>query len=122
MALEASGVPSVAIHTRVFARLARASALANGMPRARQAFVPQPVVDRSPAELRAYIEGTDPISGRPFVREVLEGLTGPLDEADLKGLSFERSTPPLLAPDTEDNLQRLFIENRWTDFLPVILP
>jgi hypothetical protein len=101
MALEASGVPSVAIHTRVFARLARASALANGMPRARQAFVPQPVVDRTPAQLRAYIEGTDPVSKRPFMQEVIEGLTGALTEEDLKGVSFERSAPRLLAPDTE---------------------
>jgi len=122
MALEASGVPSVAIHTRVFARLARASALANGMPRARQAFVPQPVVDRTPAQLRAYIEGTDPVSKRPFMQEVIEGLTGALTEEDLKGISFERSTPRLLAPDTEDNFQRLFIDNNWTDFLPVVLP
>ncbi|HZT51786.1 MAG TPA: UGSC family (seleno)protein, partial [Stellaceae bacterium] len=122
MALEEAGVPSVAVHTHVFARLARATALANGMPRTRQAFVPQPVVDRSPAELRAYIEGTDPVSRRPFMQEVLEALTGPLTAEDLKGLSFERSTPRLIAPDTEENLQRLFIDNHWTDFLPVVLP
>ena len=122
MALEASGVPGVAVHTNAFARLARVSALANGMPRARQAFVPQPVVDRTPAQLRAYIEGTDPVSKRPFMQEVLEGLTGELTEEDLKGVSFDRSTPRLLAPDTEDNLQRLFLDNHWTDCLPVVLP
>src|SRR5271156_5178085 len=122
MALEESGVPSVAIHTHVFQRLARASALANGMPRARQAFVPQPVVDRTPAQLRGYIEGIDPVSKRPFMQEVIEGLTGPLNEEDLKGVSFERSTPRLLAPDSADNLDALFIENRWTDFLPITLP
>ena len=33
-----------------------------GMPRLRQAYVPQPVVDRSAADLRAYIEGQDPVS------------------------------------------------------------
>lgn len=122
MKLEEGGVPSVAVHTHVFARLAKATALAYGMPRARQAFVPQPVVDRSPSDLRGYIEGTDPISRRPFMHEVLEGLTRPLDEDDLKGVSFERSTPRLTEPDTEDNLQQLFIENHWTDFLPIILP
>ena len=122
MALEEGGVPSVAIHTHVFARLARATALANGMPRTRQAYVPQPVVDRSPDQLRGYIEGTDPVSGRPFMREVIEGLTGELTEEDLKGLSFDRNLPRLLAPDTEDNLQRLFVENHWTDCLPIVLP
>ena len=91
-----------------FARLARAAAMANGMPRTRQAFVPQPVVDLSPTELRAYIEGSDPISGRPFMQEVIEGLSHPLDTEDVKGVSFERSTPRLLAPDSEDNLRQLF--------------
>ena len=122
MALEESGVPSIAVHTHVFARLARATALANGMPRTRQAFVPQPLVGRSAENLRDYIEGNDPNSGRPFMQEVIEGLTGALTEEDLKGSSFERSTPRFLAPDTEDNLQQLFIENWWTDFLPIILP
>lgn len=122
MALENAGVPSVAVHTHVFARLARATALANGMPKTRQAFVPQPVVDKSAADLRAYIEGKDAVSGRPFMQEIIEGLTGPLDDEDLKGLSFERTTPRLVAPDTEENLHQLFIENRWTDFFPIVLP
>src|SRR5207237_9007546 len=25
-------------------------------------------------------------------------------------------------PDTEENLHRLFMENRWTDYLPIVLP
>jgi hypothetical protein len=110
------------VHTHVFARLARATAEANGMPRTRQAFVPQPVVDLSHQELRAYIEGKDAISGRPFMQEVVEGLTRPLDAEDLSGLSFERSNPRLLAPDTEENLQQHFIQNHWTDYLPITLP
>ena len=93
-----------------------------GMPTLRQAYTPHPVVDRPAADLRAYIDGTDPISGRPFMQEVLEGLTGALDEVDIQGLSFERTTPRLLEADTEDNLHRLFDENRWTDCLPVVLP
>jgi len=93
-----------------------------GMPTLRQAYTPHPVVDRPAADLRAYIDGTDPISGRPFMQEVLEGLTGALDEADIQGLSFARTTPRLLEADTEDNLHRLFDENRWTDCLPVVLP
>jgi hypothetical protein len=122
MQLEERGVPSVAVHTHVFARLAKVTAHAYGMPKARQAFVPQPVVDRSPEDLRGYIEGTDPISKRPFMQEVLEGLTRPLDEDDLKGVTFERTTPRTVAPDTEDNLRALFIQNNWTDNLPIILP
>jgi hypothetical protein len=122
MALEEQGVPTVAIHTHVFARLARSVALANGMPTTRQAFVPQPIVDRSADQLRAYIENADPISGRPFIQELIEGLSQPLNDEDLKGLTFERSTPRLLESDTEDNLRQLFEENLWTDHLPIILP
>ncbi len=121
MALEEGGVPTVAVHTDVFARLARSVARVNGMPSTRQAFVPQPVVGRSPDELRAYIEGTDPVNGRPFVQELIEGLTQPLPE-DATGLSFDRSIPRLLEPDTEDNLRQLFVDNNWTDFLPIVLP
>lgn len=110
------------MHTHVFARLARATALSNGMPRLRQAFVPQPVVDRSAADLRGYIEGNDAVSGRPFVQEMIEGLTGALEEDDMQGVSFGRETPRLLEPDTEENLHRRFEDNRWTDFMPVVLP
>ena len=122
MALEEQGVPTVAVHTHVFARLARSVARVNGMPSTRQAFVPQPVVGRSPAQLRSYIEGTDPVNGRPFIQEVIEGLSKPLGADDLQDISFDRSTPRLLEPDTEESLHRLFVENRWTDFLPIVLP
>ena len=122
MGLEDSGVPTVAIHTHVFARLVRSVAKAQGMPTTRQAFVPQPVVDRTPDQLRAYIDGDDPISKRPFMQEIVEGLTRPLDEQDRQGLTFERTTPRLLDPASEDDLQALFIENHWSDNLPVILP
>ena len=90
MSLEEAGIPTVALHTNVFARLAKATALANGMPTTRQAYVPQPVVDRSAADLRAYIEGIDPVSRRPFMQELIEGLSGPLSSDDLKGVSFDR--------------------------------
>jgi hypothetical protein len=115
-------VPTVPVSTHVFARLAKATSLAAGVPTTRNAFVPQPVVGRTASELRAYIEGTDPIAKRPFMQVVLEGLTKPLDDEDLKGATFERETPRLLPPDTEDNLRELFIEERWTDFMPIILP
>lgn len=94
----------------------------DGRPTLRQAFVPQPVVGVSAEALRSYVEGADPTTGRPFMQEVIEGLTSPLGEEDMRGLSFDRSIPRLLEPDTEENLQRLFLENRWTDFLPIVLP
>ena len=34
----------------------------------------------------------------------------------------DRSTPRFVEPDTEDNLHQLFLDNHWTDTLPVVLP
>src|SRR5690349_21778259 len=77
-------VPTVAIHTNIFERAVRSVARVNGMPRARVAFVPQPVMGKSPAELRAYVDGNDPVTGRPVMQEVIEGLTRPFDAQDLE--------------------------------------
>jgi hypothetical protein len=112
----------VALHTDKFDRVVRAVAAQNGMPGLRQAFVPQPVMGKTAAELRAYVDGRDPLSGRPVMQEVIEGLTRPFTDAERGALEFDRSTPRLVAPDTEDNLHRLFLERDWTDKLPIVLP
>jgi hypothetical protein len=117
-----NSVPTIAVHTHVFHRVAKSTARLRGIPNLRQAFVPQPVVGRTPGELRAYIEGDDAISGRKFMEEVIEGLTRPLDDADLSGATFERTTPRLVPPDTPENLEKHFLENRWTDYMPIVLP
>ncbi len=122
LAVEELGVPTVPVHTHVFNRLVRATALAGGVPTLRNLFVPQPVVGASVDTLRGYIEGIDPIHKRPFMQGVIEALTAPLTDEDLKGASFDREIPSLLEPDTEDNLQALFRQNRWTDMMPVVLP
>jgi hypothetical protein len=116
------GVPTVAIHTDVFERVVKSVARVNGMPRTRAVFVPQPVMGKSARELRAYVDGNDPLTGRPVMQEVIEGLTRPFDVDDLKKVVYERSTPRLVEADTERNLNRLFLENHWTDTLPIILP
>jgi hypothetical protein len=116
------GVPTVAVHTQPFERVVRSVADVSGMPHLRQVFVPQPVMGKTPQELRAYIDGYDPITGRPVMLEVIEGLTRPFGEEDPKEVAFERSTPRLVEPDTEENLHRLFRDNHWTDQLPIILP
>ena len=123
MTVEAKyGVPTVAMHTDKFDRVVRSVATVNGMPGLRQAFVPQPIMGKTAAQLRAYIDGSDPITGRPVMQEVIEGLTQPFNESDLGPVEFDRSTPRLVEPDTAENLERLFLENRWTDMLPIVLP
>ncbi len=123
MTIEAKyGVPTVALHTDKFDRVVAAVALANGMPGLRQVFVPQPVMGKSARELRAYVDGADPLTGLPVMQEVLEGLTRPFSDQELGPAEFDRSTPRLVAPDSEDSLHRLFLENHWTDCLPIVLP
>jgi hypothetical protein len=116
------GIPTVAVHVKVFARLVDSVARAGGMPRARQAFVPVPMFNQPPAVLRGYVEGDDPVHGGPFMERVFDLLTRPLADEDLRGEGWDRSTPRLLEPDTEENLHELFRENHWTDYLPIVLP
>src|SRR5690242_17844292 len=116
------GMPTVMIHTDRFATVVRSTVRMNGMPGMRAAYVPMPVMGKTPAELRAYVAGNDAVSGRPFMQEVIDGLTSPLHEADLTGESFERSTPRFVDPDSESNLHAHFLANRWTDGLPIVLP
>src|SRR5882672_5554881 len=123
MTIEAQyGVPTVAMHTDKFDRGVRSVAAVNGMSELRQVFVPQPVMGKSPAELRAYVDGRDPLTGRPVMQEVIEGLTAPFDGRGIETIEYDRATPRLVEADTEDNLHRLFMENRWTDYLPIVLP
>ena len=123
MTIEAQyGVPTVAMHTDKFDRVARSVAAVNGMAELRQVFVPQPVMGKSPRELRAYVDGQDPLTGRPVMQEVIEGLTTPFDGQGVGTIEYDRSTPGLVEADTEENLHRFFMESRWTDYLPIVLP
>src|SRR6202162_4069105 len=123
MTIEATyGVPVVAMHTDKFDKVVRSLPWVSGMRGLRQVFVPQPIMGKTAAQLRAYIDGADPITGRPVMQEVVEGLTQPFEEKDLGPVEFDRSTPRLVEPATEEQLHRLFLDNNWTDKLPIVLP
>jgi hypothetical protein len=74
--------------------------------------------------LREYVEGNDPVTAAPLTREIIDALTKPLTSEEQKPVlrpgAPRRSR--LLEPDTEENLHRMFIENGWTDGLPIVLP
>src|ERR1700730_16157072 len=123
MMVEATyGVPTVAMHTDKFDTVVRQVAAHNGMPGLRQVFVPQPIMGKTAVQLRAYVDGADPITGRAVMQEVIDGLTRPIDASELGPLEFDRSSPRLLVPDSEENLHRLFLDSDWTDKLPIVLP
>jgi len=73
------GVPTVALHTDKFDRVVASVARMAGLPEAPRSFVPQPVMGKTAAELAAYVNGNDPITGRPVMQEVVLALTAALD-------------------------------------------
>src|SRR5262249_11755196 len=116
------GIPTVGVHLNVFAPLVRSTVRSFGMPNARQAFVPTPLMNTPVPVLREYVEGNDPVHGRPFMAEVLDQLTRPVPSAELRGEDWDRATPRFVEADGEAEMQDLFRERHYTDSLPIVLP
>jgi len=96
----------------------------NGMP-IRYVGFPFPVAGQPKAVHHRYIfESNDFVSGKPMMQAILDALTKPLTEKEkISGEPPDaKPEPRLLPPDTEENLQRLFKQNDWTDYLPITLP
>lgn len=116
-------VPAVAIHTEKFARVVQSVVRMAGLPQARLVFVPQPVMGKTAQELAGYVAGADPCTGASVMREIVEGLTAPVPEPEMKrGGAPNISKNRLLSPGSEDSLHERFLEEGWTDKLPVVLP
>jgi hypothetical protein len=92
------------------------------MPNMRYTFVPHPIAGTSAETCRKYLQGNDPVTGKPVLDEIIAALTVPLSAEDRETGSIERPTPRLVEPDTEENLHRAFLKNGWTDGLPIVLP
>ncbi len=114
------GIPTVAMHTHIFEKVVRSVAKMGGLAELPCVFVPQPVMGKSEKELRAYVDGKNPNSGRPVMQEVVEGLTKGLTSSIT--IADHSQTPRHVEPDTEDALHELFLNNNWTDKLPIVLP
>jgi hypothetical protein len=93
------------------------------MPHQRFTFVPHPIAGMPASICREYLQGNDPITGKPVMSEIVEALTEPLSEEEQKTGIIEIPRERLLEPpDTPENLEHLFLENGWTDYMPIILP
>ena len=59
---------------------------------------------------------------KPVLQEIIAALTVPLSSEDKRTGFINRPTPRLVEPDTADHLHNLFLENGWTDGLPIKPP
>ncbi len=59
-------------------------------------FVPHPVGGKSASALREYVLGTDPVTGKPVMDELVAALTRPLSQEEIKTGSIERLGPEAL--------------------------
>jgi len=117
------GVPTVAVHTDKFEKVVKSVTRMGGLPQAPLVFVPQPVMGKTAQELHAYVHGADPVTGRGVMQEIVEALTQPLSEsvvADIAAPTLEEKR--LLPPASRGALHEMFLERRWSDQLPIVLP
>jgi hypothetical protein len=70
----------------------------------------------------AYLEGNDPVSGKPLMKEVIDALTQPLTAEESKTGTVTPAVGPATFVDTADNLQQYYIDNGMTDFMQIALP
>ncbi|MBN2418474.1 MAG: hypothetical protein JXL81_03750 [Deltaproteobacteria bacterium] len=115
-------VPTAPIVTSRFAEYVIRDGHSHGM-NLRWTFPPYPVMGVSKETLVEYINGNDPVTGNKLMTGVIDALTKPLTEEEKNPPIPEREKRPrLLEPDTEANLNRMFLEKGWTDGLPIVLP
>jgi hypothetical protein len=97
----------------------------NGSP-IRYISFPFPVAGQpKPVHHKYIFESKDVVSGKPMMQAFVDALTAPLtDKEKYKGPAPEpaEAQSRFLGPDTEENLQRLFRDQDYTDYLPIILP
>jgi hypothetical protein len=116
------GFPTAPMVTIAFKDLAKSNAAGRGMPLERICFTPHPVWGKTDAEMYAYLEGNDPVSGKPLMKEVIGALTDPLTEEEKKTGAVSISTGPPSYTDTAEKLQQYYMDNGMTDFMEIVIP
>ncbi len=117
------GIPATAIVLAEFFEQEKQKALQEGMPEIRTQWIQGPVWAKTREQLRRdVIEGNNPLTGRPVMEEIIENLTKPLTKEEQKTGEIVRDRGPETFTGTAEELHKLFLEKRFTDFLPIVLP
>src|SRR5215472_6832281 len=116
------GLPTAPLVTIAFKDLAKTNAANRGMPGERICFLPHPMTSKSDEEMYRVLEGNDPVSNKPLMPEIIAALTVPLTAEEQKNGTVTPDIGPATYVDTPENLQRIYLDNNMTDFMPVILP
>jgi len=93
------------------------------MPALRIQYFRGPVWGKTNEQLKKQIiEGINPVTGKQVVAELIEHLTKPLTAKEKEMGELKPETGPATFTGTPDELQKLFLDKRMTDFLPITLP
>jgi hypothetical protein len=93
------------------------------MPGLRTQWIQGPVWAKTREQLRRdVINGNNPITKKPVMQEIVDKFIKPLTAEEKRTGEIIRTKGDLTFTDTPENLQKKFLDNRWTDFLPVVLP
>ena len=93
------------------------------MPGLRTEWIRGPVWAKTREQLRRdVINGNSPITGKPVMQEIVDKFTKPLTAEEKKTGEIIREKGSATFTDTPEKLQELFMKNRWTDFMHIVLP
>ena len=93
------------------------------MPGIRIQYIRGPIWGKTAEQLRRdTVLGNNPLTGNPILDEIVSKLTKPLTAEEKKTGEINRGRGPEKFTGTADELQQLFLEKRFTDFMPIILP
>jgi hypothetical protein len=94
-----------------------------GMPGIRIQYIRGSVWGKTGEQLRkSVVFGNNPVTGKPVMQEMVDKLIKPLTAEEKQTGEWKRNVGPAIYSGTAAELQKLFLEKRYTDFLPVILP
>jgi hypothetical protein len=117
------GIPTVPLIISQFHDpVQKTHVIQKGMPTLRVTYLISPVWGKTVEQIRRDIIGKSPVSGKMVMQDIVDNLTRPLTAEERKAGSKEQSAGPAVFTDTPDKLQQYFMDNRMTDYMPIVLP